>query len=84
MITLSSVLMCRDVVSAIHCQFLRSFLFSSYCVVLFVDDDQLPTWDDGFALRIGALTIHKLGKLSPETPGSHSKQHVYPAGFLSS
>lgn len=45
---------------------------------------QVPSWDDDYAFRIGALTIHTLGRLAPDVPGSHSKEHIYPAGFRSS
>ncbi|CAN0358363.1 unnamed protein product, partial [Hapterophycus canaliculatus] len=44
----------------------------------------IPSWDDDCSLRVGALTIHKLGRLAPETPGSHSKTHIFPVGFRSS
>lgn len=49
-----------------------------------LESNQIPTWDDDHAMRVGALTVHKLGRLAPNIPGSHCRTHIYPVGFRSS
>jgi hypothetical protein len=34
------------------------------------------------SIRVGSLTVLRCGVLIPEHPGSHSKHHLYPDGFL--
>ncbi|CAM9573729.1 unnamed protein product, partial [Ectocarpus sp. 8 AP-2014] len=45
---------------------------------------KIPSWSDGYGLRVGAVTIQKLGRLAPELAGSHTKSHIFPVGFRSS
>lgn len=38
----------------------------------------------GHGLRLGALTVHRLGAISFELPGHHSADYIFPRGFKSS
>lgn len=37
----------------------------------------------GGSLRVGSLTVHKLGTLSFELPGHHTSDCIFPVGFRS-